>query len=173
MGSGNLGHELDLDVLIESLESEFDIETNRHSNSTVTIRLEEEGPAITLYRTGSYQIRGTKDRATLFEANERLQQHLDSIGLDIKSDIFTQNNAVYLVDFKQEVVLERLAIHLGLEDVEYEPEQFPGVIYRPIETGTVNLVFSSGKAIISGTTSDEIAEKAADHLRQELIDLAT
>ena len=33
MGSGNLGHELDLDVLIESLESEFDIETNRHSDS--------------------------------------------------------------------------------------------------------------------------------------------
>lgn len=33
MGSGNLGRELDLDALIESLESEFDIETNRHSHS--------------------------------------------------------------------------------------------------------------------------------------------
>lgn len=172
MGSGDLGRELDLDVLIDALEHEFPIKTNRHSNSMTTIRLDEEAPAITLYRTGSYQIRGTKDRAALFEANEEFLQTIESIGLTPGCGSFSQKNAVYLIDFEQEVILEQLAVHLGLENVEYEPEQFPGVIYRPPDTGTVNLVFSSGKAIISGTISDEIAESAADHLRQEIRNLS-
>lgn len=173
MGSGNLGRELDLDSVIKSLEEEFNIESNQHSDSMVTIRLEPEGPALTLYRTGAYQIRGTDSRETLFEANEDLLDALRAIGVEFTDLSFEQKNAVYLEDFDSTVQLETLAVHLGLENVEYEPEQFPGVIYRPPEIGTVNLIFSSGKTIISGTIHDEIAEKSAEHLRQQLGTLPT
>jgi transcription initiation factor TFIID TATA-box-binding protein len=61
-----------------------------------------------------------------------------------------------------------LAVHLGLENIEYEPEQFPGLIYRPSEIDTVNLIFSSGKTIISGTVQDEVAERSAEYLRKQL-----
>jgi len=168
MGSGDLGRELDLDAVTESLETEFDIESNRSSDSMVTIRLEPGGPAFTLYRTGGYQIRGTDSRETLFEANDRLLQALKSIGVEFSETGFHQNNAVFLENFDTSVQLEALAIHLGLENVEYEPEQFPGVIYRPPSLETVMLVFSSGKSIITGTTSRETAEEAASHLRDQL-----
>lgn len=173
MGSGNIGRELDLDSVIESLQDEFDIESNRHSDSMVTIRLESGGPALTLYRTGAYQIRGTDSRETLFEANEDLLDALRTIGVEFTAPSFKQKNAVYLEDFDTTVQLEALAIHLGIENVEYEPEQFPGVIYRPPELGTVNLIFSSGKTIISGTIHDKIAEQSAEHLRQQLSTLPT
>jgi len=168
MGSGDLGRELDLDAVIESLEAEFDIESNRSNDSMVTIRLEPDGPALTLYRTGGYQIRGTDSREELFEANDRLLQTLKSIGVEFNERRFHQNNAVFLENFDTSVQLETLAIHLGLENVEYEPEQFPGVIYRPQNLETVMLVFSSGKSIITGTTSREMAEEAASHLRDQL-----
>jgi transcription initiation factor TFIID TATA-box-binding protein len=168
MGGGTLGRELDLDVVIDSLEDEFEIEANRHSDSMVTIRLKPEGPALTLYRTGSYQIRGTNSRNTLFDANKTLLNALEAIGVDFTDPSFEQKNAVYLEDFNTNIQLETLAVHLGLENVEYEPEQFPGIIYRPPEASTVNLIFSSGKTIISGTVQNEVAEQSAKHLKEQL-----
>jgi len=168
MGSGDLGRELDLDAVVESLETNLGVESNRSSDSMVTIRFEEGGPAFTLYRTGGYQIRGTKNVDTLFEADEKLLEALESIGLDFETPEFNQNNAVFLENFDTSVHLEALAIHLGLENVEYEPEQFPGLVYRPPDLETVMLVFASGKSIITGTTNRQAAEEAADHLREQL-----
>jgi transcription initiation factor TFIID TATA-box-binding protein len=173
MGSGDLGRELDIDAVIESLEAEFDIESTRQSGSMVTIRLEPEGPALTLYRTGTYQIRGTDSRETLFEANEDLLDALRSVGVEFSEPDFEQNNAVFLENFGMDIQLESLALHLGLENVEYEPETFPGIIYRPPEIGTVNLIFSSGKTIISGTTQEEVAERSSEHLGEQLSALST
>ena len=168
MGSGDLGRELDLDAVIESLETQFNIESNRSSDSMVTIRLEAEGPALTLYRTGGYQIRGTDSKESLFEANDSLLQALNSIGIEFADPTFHQKNAVFLENFDTNIQLETLSIHLGLENVEYEPEQFPGVIYRLSELETVMLVFASGKSIITGTKHREKAEKTADHFRDQL-----
>jgi len=173
MGSGDLGRELDLDAVIESLETDFEIESTRHSVSMVTVRLEAEGPALTLYRTGTYQIRGTDSRETLFEANEDLLDALRAVGVEFSEPDFDQNNVVYLEDFETDIQLRILCLHLGLENVEYEPEQFPGVIYRPPEIGTVNLISSSGKTIISGTVQDEVAEQSSEHLREQLSTLPT
>jgi transcription initiation factor TFIID TATA-box-binding protein len=172
MGSGDLGREIDVDAVIESLGNEFDIEATRHSDSMVAIRLEPDGPAFTLYRTGTYQIRGTDSRETLFEASDDFLNALRSVGMEFSEPDFEQNNAVYLEDFEMDIQLETLAVHLGLENVEYEPEQFPGVIYRPPEIGTVNLIFSSGKTIISGTIQDEVAEQSSEHLRKQLSTLS-
>lgn len=172
MGSGELGREIELSEVIDALSAEFDIEANTHSDSMVTIRLEDGGPALTLYRTGTFQIRGTPNRETLFEAKEDLLNALREIGVEFDEVPFRQNNAVYLANFGTEIQLETLTIHLELENVEYEPEQFPGVIYRPPELGTVMLIFASGKSIISGTISREEAEKSESHLRDQIQQLS-
>ena len=172
MGSGELGRELDLSAVVDALSDNFDIEANFHSDSMTTIRLEEGGPALTLYRTGTFQIRGTETREDLFKAKDKILEALQQIGLELDDTDFHQNNAVFLEDFGTEVQLEALAIHLDLENVEYEPEQFPGVIYRPPDIGTVMLVFNSGKAIISGTISEDVAQQSSDHLRGEIQSLS-
>ncbi|USZ77572.1 TATA-box-binding protein C [Halorussus vallis] len=171
MGSGDLGRELDLDSVIQALGESYSIDVNRQSDSMVTLRLMPEGPALTLYRTGTYQIRGTDSRDSLFQANQGLLDALKSIGVNFSDPSFEQKNAVYLEDLETSVQLEALSIHLGLENMEYEPEQFPGVIYRPPDLEVVNLIFATGKTIISGTIHDEIAEKSAEHLRKQIAEL--
>jgi transcription initiation factor TFIID TATA-box-binding protein len=39
-------------------------------------------------------------------------------------------NIVVTTELESTILLEALAVELGLESVEYEPEQFPGLIYR-------------------------------------------
>lgn len=75
MGSGSLGRELDLDALISSLGNHLNspINANFTSNGMVTIRLDENGPAYTIYRTGSFQIRGAETEIRLNEAADRFR----------------------------------------------------------------------------------------------------
>ncbi len=50
----------------------------------------------------------------------------------------------------------------------YEPEQFPGVIYRMKDPQTVILIFSSGKMVCTGAKKEEEVNQAVMKLRQEL-----
>jgi transcription initiation factor TFIID TATA-box-binding protein len=67
--------------------------------------------------------------------------------------------------------LSAVAIGLGLEATEYEPEQFPGLVYRPTEYESVLLIFGSGKVIITGSTSIQAAEEAFNSLDESLKDI--
>ena len=172
MGSGDLGQELDLDTLISELEdSDLVTEANFHGPSMVTLRLTTGGPAITIYRTGGFQVRGTEDRDDLYKIKDELLSTLEKIGLETSETTFEQKNAVFLGDLNQDLNLEALALHLGLEYVEYEPEQFPGLIYRPSSTNIVLLVFASGKVIISGITERKAAEENFSRLQDQAIHL--
>ena len=62
--------------------------------------------------------------------------------------------------------LERSAYSLGR--TMYEPEQFPGLIYRMDEPKVVILLFASGKLVCTGARKEEDAHKAVDTLRQKL-----
>ena len=53
-----------------------------------------------------------------------------------------------------------VAIALGLENIEYEPEQFPGLVYRMKQPKVVMLLFSTGKVICTGGKQDEDVKQA-------------
>jgi transcription initiation factor TFIID TATA-box-binding protein len=174
MGSGSLGREIDLEVLVNELEDYLDtsIEANFHTTAMVTIRLEEDGPAYTIYRTGTFQVRGSPTGELLNTAAERLQEILREMEVDLPEYEFEQATAVFMEDLDQSVDLEALVIALGLETTEYEPEQFPGLIYRPIQFDVTLLIFASGKVIIGGTSDRNEADAAIQHLREELSAIA-
>lgn len=170
MGSGSLGQEIDLETLVSELEKhlgEF-VDASFHSTAMVTVRLEKNGPAYTIYRTGAFQIRGAETKELLTESFRRFEEVLEEIGVDTSETEFRQVTAVFMEDLNREVNLEALAIALGLDHIEYEPEQFPGLIYRPSQYEVTLLVFASGKIIIGGTTDCEHAKSAVQHLREEL-----
>ena len=52
--------------------------------------------------------------------------------------------------------------------IVYEPEQFPGLIYRMNDPKVVILLFSSGKLVCTGARKEEDVHKAVDNLRQKL-----
>ncbi len=68
------------------------------------------------------------------------------------------------------VDLDLFNIAMEVDNVEYEPEQFPGAIMRLKDIGTTLLLFKNGKVICSGAKSEkQIAQsikKAVELLRE-------
>jgi transcription initiation factor TFIID TATA-box-binding protein len=86
---------------------------------------------------------------------------------------FRIQNLVCTAELGESLNLNALAIGLGLESTEYEPEQFPGLIYRPPEADSVVLLFASGRVVITGSPDLGAAEETFTALREEVTDLIT
>jgi len=50
----------------------------------------------------------------------------------------------------------------------YEPEQFPGMMYRMESPGVVFLIFSTGKIVCVGAKKEEDVYEAVEKLRRRL-----
>jgi len=53
----------------------------------------------------------------------------------------------------------------------YEPEQFPGLIYRMNQPKVVLLLFASGKFVCTGARKEEQVHEAVNNLHKQLTDL--
>src|SRR3989441_10446624 len=53
-------------------------------------------------------------------------------------------------------------------DVEYHPDQFPGLVFRLRSPKTATLIFSSGKMVCTGAKSEKMAIKAVRSVVQKL-----
>ena len=67
--------------------------------------------------------------------------------------------------------LNNLTFHLPFDKVEYEPEQFPGLIYRLDYPKVVCLIFGSGKMVITGARDKSEILEAVLFIQDELADL--
>ena len=64
--------------------------------------------------------------------------------------------------------LDLQSIALALDNAEYEPEQFPGLVYRLDDPKVVVLLFGSGKLVCTGARKPEDAQTAVENIREEL-----
>jgi len=62
--------------------------------------------------------------------------------------------------------LEKCAV--SLKRIMYEPEQFPGLIYRMDEPKVVMLLFSTGKLVCTGAKKEDDVELAVRNLKETL-----
>lgn len=168
VGSGFLDREFDLSVVAGDLGSVADFDPEKYPG--MYIRFSEDSPLVTLYRTGKYIVTGADSLDELEEFNDKLIDLLCENEIIERSDVewFEAQNLVCTTNFDQELNLSALAIGLGLEQTEYEPEQFPGLVYRNPSLDSVILIFSTGKAVITGSSDLDEVEAASDHLLDEL-----
>ena len=75
-------------------------------------------------------------------------------------------NIVCSYDMGRYINLNKVVITLNLENIEYEPEQFPGLIYRG-DNGTA-LIFSSGKVILAGFKDPGTMAEFASGLKEKI-----
>ncbi|MFB6244814.1 MAG: TATA-box-binding protein [Candidatus Nanohaloarchaea archaeon] len=84
-------------------------------------------------------------------------------------------NVVASTTLDRRMPLDRIAIYL--ENTEYEPEQFPGLVYRLEDPKAAALIFGSGKVVCTGTTSPDEAKEAVhkiiDELREADVEIGT
>jgi len=169
VGSGDLGVELELQTLGDDLDVPF-TEYNPSNYHGLYVRLVEDGPLITVYRSGKYIISGCSSFQEVETTNEGFLTQIASLGIYNSSPDLgvTVQNVVCTEQLSSAIDLNTLSIGLGLETVEYEPEQFPGLVYRPPEIGAVILVFANGKVVITGASDVTIAEDAFAQLQSRI-----
>lgn len=167
VATGEFDREFELNALADDLEVyTCDYSPDRHAG--LYIKFYEDGPTATIFTSGSCNIRGASSEQELCENKTLLENKISQLGIEGTISDFKITNIVFTHDLKKEINLNQIVINLGLENIEYEPEQFPGLIYR-LEQGVI-LVFSSGKLILTGFRNSEDAEQALDQLSTNLTD---
>ncbi|MGD0327479.1 MAG: TATA-box-binding protein [Halobacteriota archaeon] len=79
-------------------------------------------------------------------------------------------NVVASTGIGQEIDLKQAT--LALEDADYDPKRFPGLVYRLSDPKVVVLLFGSGKLVITGGRKLEDAANAVDRIVEELKNLS-
>jgi transcription initiation factor TFIID TATA-box-binding protein len=128
--------------------------------------------AVLLFRSGKLVCTGAK---TLDEVNTVItgivktlkKRNSGAIGVVVNPQIQIQN-IVASADLETKIDLVQIAITFGIERIEYEPEQFPGLVYRLKVPKVVSLLFSSGKVVLTGGTKISDIKLAVEKIKNEL-----
>ena len=124
-----------------------------------------------LFRSGKAVATGAKSIEDIHAAFRKVHAELTEAGFDLwdyKDVEIEVQNLVVTHNYGAKLDLSELIITMPFDKTEYEPEVFPGLIYRIDDPKSVCLVFSSGKCVITGCKSIEEAEEATAHLVDEL-----
>ncbi len=192
VGSANLGRTLDLQELYKQLlrlQSEIQEEHDRSGRM-----IDEEWPFIVrhqpkefpglilklrldvrasllIFSSGNIVITGAKNKEELDKVANTLVDLLRRAGVEIdeRPEIKLQN-IVASADLGKPINLELVAM-LGRENVHYEPEIFPGAVYRLQNPRVVMLLFRSGRIVCTGAKSEEMVLEALEVIDKMLSDM--
>lgn len=166
VGGGTLGAPIDLNTLAEDLPLPI-VQYDPMSYHGIIARYEEDGPAILIYKSGSYSVSGAESVDELRRTFSRLDDTLRPI---LSNEInyepsFEVRNLVYSGRYgdpesPSQINLEAACVGFGLDKTEYEPEQFPGVFYRPPDLPGVFLIFATGSVMLTGVSDPEVAAES-------------
>ncbi len=127
-----------------------------------------------IFSSGKVVLTGIRNEAALDEGLAKVFASLKEAGvnvLDVPRVAVT--NIVCSYDIGRFINLNRVVATLSLEAIEYEPEQFPGLVYRIKDPKIVALLFSSGKIILTGGKNLDDVRKGLDFLEESLKDVLT
>ena len=166
VASATIAEELDIKDISNILdEAEYEPE----QFPGVIYRLKEPKVAILIFGSGKVVCTGAKKPEMARIALELLTQKLGDAGISvIKNPEITVQNMVATWDTGHTFDLNAIILGFGLDRVEYEPEQFPGMVFRLDDPKIVMLFFKSGKVVCTGAKSIEELERAVDIVKKEL-----
>lgn len=166
VASTSLASELDLQSISLALDG---AEYEPEQFPGLIYRLKQPKTAILLFRSGKVVCTGGKSMREVEESIRSvaalIKQGGQKVTLHPKIEV---QNIVATSDLGSEINLNSIAVTLGLDRVEYEPEQFPGLVYRLDEPRVVILLFGSGKLVCTGARRPADLERAVQKVKTEL-----
>lgn len=161
--SGKFNGQINLERLVELGSDIYQYDPENYHGGYIILN---EGK-VTIYHTGKYIIVGLKSLYSVESAFSRLKEILKNY-LDTSSAEYPKiSNIVAKDDIGMEINLNKIVSNRTIEDIGYEPEQFPGLIFKT-KNGT-GIVFSSGKFIFTGAKSQESLEQGIKKIRNFLL----
>ena len=166
VASTQIAKGLDIKILAEKIA---DSKYNPEEFPGLILHFKEPKTATLIFSSGKVICTGAKNIEEVDYTIGRIIDEIKKIGIHVmkKPEVKTQN-IVASSDLKKELHLDSVAKGLLSENVEYEPEQFPGLVYRMEDLGVVLLLFSSGKLVCTGAKKLEDVSHAIDTMADKL-----
>ncbi|MBR9677624.1 TATA-box-binding protein [Candidatus Woesearchaeota archaeon] len=158
--SSALEHDIPLEKMAATLSN---TEYNPEQFPGLVLRIKEPKTSALIFSSGKIVCTGARSMEKVDEAIIKIIKSLEKI--DIKITIKPKINVQNIVasgNVGMDLNLNTLA--MKLDNTEYEPEQFPGLVYKLHEAKATFLLFSNGKIVCTGTKSEEQVHKALDML---------
>jgi transcription initiation factor TFIID TATA-box-binding protein len=166
VASTSLASQLDLRAIADKLDG---AEYAPDEFPGLIYRLKKPKTAILLFHSGKVVCTGGKSQKEVEESIRTISRLIRTAGQKVTSrPVIEVQNIVSTADLESEIDLNSIALTLGLDRVEYEPEQFPGLVYRLEEPRVVVLLFGSGKLVLTGARKPADAQRAAELVKNDL-----
>lgn len=158
--SASLQHDIPLEKMAATLSN---TEYNPEQFPGLVIRIKEPKTSALIFSSGKIVCTGARSMDKVEESIGKIIKILEKIGIKItiKPEIKIQN-IVASGSVGMDLNLNELA--MKLENTEYEPEQFPGLVYKLAEAKATFLLFSNGKVVCTGTKSEAEVHEALGKL---------
>ncbi|MEA2037718.1 MAG: TATA-box-binding protein [Nanoarchaeota archaeon] len=158
--STSLEHDIPLEKMAATLSN---TEYNPEQFPGLVIRIKEPKTSALIFSSGKVVCTGARSMDKVHESIKKIIKSLEKINIKItiKPEVKIQN-IVASGSVGMDLNLNTLA--MKLENTEYEPEQFPGLVYKLEEAKATFLLFSNGKIVCTGTKSEKEVHIALDKL---------
>ncbi len=150
VASASLEKDIPLMKLAEALPN---TEYNPEQFPGLVMRIKEPKTSALIFSSGRIVCTGAKSMSKVKESVNKIIQNIEKIRIKIPGKpIIKVQNMVASGNIGMDLNLNSLAMQL--ENTEYEPEQFPGLVYKLPGTRATFLLFSNGKIVCTGTKSE-------------------
>lgn len=167
VASATLNQKVDLNAVVKGYPG---VEYHPEQFPGLVFRIKRPKTATLIFNSGKMVCTGAKSEKEARRAVMKVVKELKKGGIIIisKPELKIQNMVASaalggMVDF------EKAAYTLGHSI--YEPEQFPGLIYRMVEPKVVILLFASGKLVCTGAKKEQDVYDSVEKLHSLLEEL--
>jgi transcription initiation factor TFIID TATA-box-binding protein len=164
VSAATLKQKVDLNAVVKSFPG---VEYRPENFPGLVFRLKRPKTATLIFNSGKMVCTGAKSEKESRRAVMTVVKELKKSGIIIisKPD-WKVVNIVASAELGGKIDLEKAVFTLG--KTMYEPEQFPGLIYRMDEPRVVILLFASGKLVCTGAKKEQDVYDAVNKLHASL-----
>jgi len=149
--------------LTKLTRSNSNTEYNPETFPGLVLRVKKPKSAVLVFSSGNLVCTGTKSVSQVKQVIDSVIKQLRKINVKVKEKpkINVQN---IVASGNINMMLNLNVLALELENTEYEPEQFPGLVYKLTEPTATFLLFTNGKLVCTGTKNRQQLEESMRQL---------
>ncbi len=159
----DIKEKIDLNIIARKYA---DCEYNPERFPGLVMRIAEPKATVLVFSTGKMVVTGMRKASEATAVVANVVKRIKGAKIEVSNPVITVQNIVASGDLHTNIDLNMAAV--VMEYAMYEPEVFPGLIYRMQDPKTVFLIFSTGRIVCTGGKTKEIVAQAVKKLQHEV-----